>query len=257
MPNMSPLPSLELFVIITVVFLVSGFVKGVIGLGLPSVSLALLVATLGLKPAMAILVLPALLTNVWQGISGGFLKDIIKRMWVYIIAAFLCTWIGAGILASSNSPILSALLGILLSAYAVLSLTTPQINLPTKWESAAAPAVGALAGLFTGLTGSFVVPGVMYLQALGLPREQFIQAMGVTFTMATVSLGVALGGHGLMPTNQLYLSAFALVPAFLGMLVGVLVRKHLNDARFRQVFFIALLIMGLYILARPLFTEYI
>jgi uncharacterized membrane protein YfcA len=125
---MSPLPSLELFVIITVVFLVSGFVKGVIGLGLPSVSLALLVATLGLKPAMAILVLPALLTNVWQGISGGFLKDIIKRMWVYIIAAFLCTWIGAGILASSNSPILSALLGILLSAYAVLSLTTPQIN---------------------------------------------------------------------------------------------------------------------------------
>ena len=97
----------------------------------------------------------------------------------------------------------------------------------------------------------------MYLQALGLPREQFIQAMGVTFTMATVSLGVALGGHGLMPTNQLYLSAFALVPAFLGMLVGVLVRKHLNDARFRQVFFIALLIMGLYILARPLFTEYI
>ena len=87
MPNMSPLPSLELFVIITVVFLVSGFVKGVIGLGLPSVSLALLVATLGLKPAMAILVLPALLTNVWQGISGGFLKDIIKRMWVYIIAA--------------------------------------------------------------------------------------------------------------------------------------------------------------------------
>ena len=142
MPNMSPLPSLELFVIITLVFLVAGFVKGVIGLGLPSVSLALLAATLGLKPAMAILVLPALLTNVWQGISGGYLKDIIKRMWVYIIVAFLFTWIGASILASSNSPILSALLGILLCAYAVLSLTTPQITLPTKWEPAAAPAVG-------------------------------------------------------------------------------------------------------------------
>ena len=60
MPNMSPLTTLELFVIITVVFVVAGFVKGVIGLGLPSVSLALLAATLGLKPAMAILVLPAL-----------------------------------------------------------------------------------------------------------------------------------------------------------------------------------------------------
>ena len=249
--------STETFFLITCVFVIAGFVKGVIGLGLPSVSLALLTATLGLKPAMAILVLPALFTNVWQGISGNALKEIIERMWKFIAVAFICTWVGAGILAGVNSPVLSALLGILLVTYAVLSLTTPQINLPARWESTAGPIAGAIAGLFTGLTGSFVVPGVMYIRALGLPRDTFIQAMGVTFTMATVSLGFSLGGHGLISPGLIYLSTYALVPAFVGMFIGRAVRKRINDTLFQRIFFIALFVMGAYIVARAMYLVHL
>ena len=250
---MPPLSSIEILFLITCVFIVAGFVKGVIGLGLPSVSLALLTATLGLKPAMAILVMPAFFTNVWQGLSGTALKELLKRMWVFMAVACICTWIGGGILAGTNSSALSALLGILLVAYAMLSLTTRQLNLPARWEATAGPLAGAISGIFTGLTGSFVVPAVMYIRALDLPREKFIQAMGVTFTMATVSLGVSLGGHGLFNASLLYLSVYALVPAFVGMFIGRAVRNGINDALFQRIFFVALLVMGAYIVVRALY----
>ena len=242
--------SVEVLVLIFVVFVISGFVKGVIGLGLPSVSLALLAATLGLKPAMAILVLPALLTNVVQALTGSGLKAILKRMWLYIIIAFVCTWFGAGVLAGVNSPWLAALLGILLAAYGGLSLTTRQVNLSPRYEPVAAPVVGGISGAFTGLTGSFVVPSVMYLQALGLPRDHFIQAMGILFTMASLALGLGLGGHGLLPTSLLILSGLSLIPAFAGMWLGTAVRKRMNDQVFRKVFFVSLILLGLYIIVR-------
>jgi len=250
MPTLHNQLSVELFALVAGVFVIAGFIKGVIGVGLPTVSIALLAATMELKSAVAILVLPALFTNIVQGLTGGSFKAIIRRIWVYLFTSSVFTWVGGAILAGNNSASLSALLGALLAIYALISLTNLKIDLPTRWEPIAAPIIGSIAGIFSGLTGSFVVPGVMYLQALRLSKDQFIQAMGISFTIASVSLGVAVTGHGLMTTNEFYLSTFALLPALMGMLIGVLVRKKLNDRIFRRLFFISLLFMGFYIIVQ-------
>jgi uncharacterized membrane protein YfcA len=249
MPDMPPL---ETILIACVVFVVAGLVKGVIGLGLPTVSLALLTATIGLKPAMAVLVLPALLTNIVQAMTGGAFLDILRRTWVFILVAFVCTWLGTGILAGSSSPFLPALLGLVTATYAGLSLATPQFVMPKKWELAATSALGAVAGMVTGLTGTFVVPGVIYLQSLGFSKNTFIQSMGFLFTMASLSLGVGLSGHGLISEDLITLSVIALIPAFAGMFVGVKIRNRLDEVKFRKVFFVSLFILGLYIIFRSL-----
>ena len=44
-------------------FLLAGFVKGIVGLGLPTISLALLTVLLDLPTAMALLVVPAFCTK--------------------------------------------------------------------------------------------------------------------------------------------------------------------------------------------------
>jgi len=243
-------PSIELIFLVAGVFLISGFVKGVIGVGLPTVSIALLATIVDLKSAIAILILPALLTNLFQSFNGSAFIKILKRIWTYLLAALVCTWIGGGVLANANSVILSGLLGALLAIYAATSLATIKINLPVRWEPLASPLIGSAAGILTGLTGSFVFPGVIYLQALNLPRNQFIQAMGITFTMASISLGVTIVDHGLTSIKHFYLSTFALVPAIIGMTLGVLVRQKLNDQMFRRIFLISLLIIGFHIIAR-------
>ena len=94
------------------------------------------------------------------------------------------------------------------------------------------------------MTGSFVVPGVLYLQSIGLARDALIQAMGLLFTLSTLGLGLSLGGLDLLSGDLALLSALAVLPALLGMRIGQHLRGHLSEARFRRVLFAALLLLG-------------
>jgi hypothetical protein len=107
-------------------------------------------------------------------------------------------------------------------------------------------------GLLNGMTGSFVVPGVMYLQSLRLSRDALIQAMGVLFTTSTVALALALRGQGFLSPELALLSASGVLPAVAGMFLGRLVRQRLSEAAFRNVFFVGLLAFGVYIAVKSL-----
>ena len=118
------------------------------------------------------------------------------------------------------------------------------------WERWVSPGLGALGGFLMGLTGSYVVPGVLSLRALGLRRDVLLQAMGIVFTTVTIAFAFALGGHDLLSADLAALSAIALVPTAMGMLLGVAVRRRLSENLFTKVFFYGLLILGAYITAR-------
>ena len=237
---------------IAATFLLAGMVKGVIGLGLPTVSLALLTVALGLPQAMALLLVPSFVTNVWQAVVGGNGLAILRRIWPFLLMATVTVWLGATALTRVDLALLSALLGLLLVVYAVVNLGGVRLSLNPRQEVWAGPLIGSANGVLTGMTGSFVVPGVMFLQAIGLPRDMLIQAMGMLFTVSTVALALALQGNRFLTVELGALSAAAVVPAILGMVAGQRIRKRLSEQRFRKVFFAALLILGAYIIARAL-----
>ncbi len=239
-----------ILLLVAATFLLAGGVKGVIGLGLPTVSLAVLTATIGLQPAMALLLVPSFVTNLWQACVGGNFVAILKRTWLFLIMATVTVWVGGLVLVAVNVSWLSALLGALLVVYSALSLTRPTVALPCAWEPWAGPLLGTVNGVLTGMTGSFVVPGVLYLQAIGLPRDRLIQAMGMLFTVSTVALGVSLGGQNLLTAELGTISVVSVIPAIIGMVLGQKLRQHLSEAKFRRVFFTSILILGLYIIVR-------
>ena len=103
-------------------FLIAGTVKGVIGLGLPTVSLAILTVALDLPSAMALLLVPSLVTNVWQAVVGGNGGAILRRLWPFLLMATVTVWLGATALTRVDLALLSALLGALLVVYSGLSL---------------------------------------------------------------------------------------------------------------------------------------
>lgn len=240
---------LNVVILIAATFLLAGMVKGVIGLGLPTVSLALLTATLGLPQAMALLLVPSFATNLWQAVLGGNGREIIRRHWAFFTMATVTIWVGALALTRLDGAILSGLLGLLLVVYSIVNLAGVRIAIPAPRQVWLGPAFGAANGVLTGMTGSFVVPGVMYLQAIGLPRDVLVQAMGILFTLSTLALGLALGGNGLLDAELGMLSAAALVPAVGGMLVGQAIRGRLSEIMFRRVLFLALLAMGVHLMA--------
>ncbi len=243
----------ETLVVVTATFLIAGFVKGVAGLGLPTVALALLTATLGLKEAMVLMLVPSFVTNVWQGAMGGSLVPIVRRFWTLLVAGCIGTWFAAGVLARADTALLSVVLGAVLCIYSTISLITPQVHLPERWEWGLSPAVGVMSGILTGLTGTFVIPAVLYFQAIGLPKDMLVQTMGVWFTTATLALAVSLGGHDLLSAGLGTLSGMALIPAIIGMMLGQRVRRRMHEGQFRHILFGTLLILGVYIVARTFF----
>lgn len=233
-------------------FLLAGTVKGVIGLGLPTVSLALMTVLLDLPSAMALLLVPSFVTNLWQAAAGGHGMMIARRIWPFLAMATVTVWLGATALTRVDLALLSALLGVLLVVYSALSLAGVRLEISARQEVWAGPLAGTANGILTGMTGSFVVPGVLFLQAIGLPRDALVQAMGMLFTASTLALAAALKGNGLLTGELGMLSAIALAPALAGMVLGQRVRRSLPEPAFRRVFFIALLLLGGYIIAGAL-----
>jgi uncharacterized membrane protein YfcA len=235
-------------------FLLAGAVKGVIGLGLPTVSLAILTVAIDLPGAMALLLVPSFVTNLWQAVAGGKGRAMLRRLWPFLLGATLTVWIGASALAKIDLALLSALLGALLITYAGISLAGLRLAIATRHEPWAGPLAGVVNGLLTGMTGSFVVPGVMFLNALGLSRDQLIQAMGMLFTLSTLALALALRNHDLLNGDQLGYSAAALIPAIIGMALGQGIRRTISESVFRRCFFISLLLLGAYIIVNAIGT---
>lgn len=244
----------DLFTVLAVIvtFLIAGTVKGVIGLGLPTVSLALLTVAIDLPNAMALLLVPSFITNLWQAVVGGNAVVILNRLWLFLLMATVTVWLGATALTRVDLHWLSALLGALLVTYSVMNLAGLRLTISVRHENWSGPLLGAANGILTGMTGSFVVPGVLFLQAIGLSRDALVQAMGMLFTVSTVALAVALQGNGLLNLELGKLSTLALLPAIAGMFLGQKIRRQITEQRFRQIFFVALLILGSYIIVTAL-----
>jgi uncharacterized membrane protein YfcA len=232
------------------IFLLAGTVKGVVGFGLPTVCLALFALTTGLFEAMALLLWPSLVTNLMQALQGGNLLALLTRLRALLIPGFLFIFLGGMALGTGDPALLSILLGLLIVTYAGITLSGFKPSWQRRHDGPAAFVTGALNGILTGMTGSFVVPGVLYLNAIGLPRDQLVQAMGILFTLSTVGLGIALGGQGLISSELSWLSIAGVVPAMIGMSVGRRLRHRLAEQTFRRVFLLALLVLGGFIILR-------
>ncbi len=241
---MTEIPDPGLVVFIALVFLIAGAVKGVIGLGLPTVSLGLLVIVLDLPIAMGLLLVPSVVTNLWQASVGGYARMLLVRLWPFFLAATATVWMGALLLVRVDLSVLSFALGIVMVIYALLSLSHTELVFSAGKEKIAGVMFGTVNGILTGMTGSFVVPGVLYLQATGLSRDMLIQAMGILFTLLTLALAFALRSNKMLDGDQMIASSLAMLPACLGMVCGQAIRRRIPERSFRRIFFLSLLVLG-------------
>ena len=239
-----------LLVVILLTFLLAGFVKGVIGLGLPTIAVGLLSLAMTPAEAAALLVVPSLVTNIWQLAAGPSFIALARRLWPMMLGVCVGTWAGSGLLTGSGAAQASTALGIALLVYAGLGLTTFRLSVPTAWERPLAPVIGAMTGLVTAATGVFVIPAVPYLQALGLGKDDLVQALGLSFTVSTVAMAASLAHEGAFGGTDATLSLLALVPALGGMGLGQWLRARISPELFRRCFFLGLLALGAHLALR-------
>jgi uncharacterized membrane protein YfcA len=248
MPSVQPLP----LAVATVAFLLAGFVKGAIGLGLPTVSMGLLTLVMAPAKAAALLIVPSFVTNVWQLAAGPSLGRLARRLWPMLIGVVVGTLAGTGLLTGSHPGQAATALGVLLMLYAVLGLTSVRFSVAPAAEWWLGPLIGALTGLATAATGVFAIPAVPYLGALNLEKEDMIQALGLSFTVSTIALAAALAAGGAFALGDIDASTAALAPAVFGLAAGGAVRGRFSERTFRRVFFGGLLVLGAHLASRAL-----
>jgi uncharacterized protein len=237
---------------IAATFLLAGLVKGVTGMGLPTVAMGLLGAIMPPVAAAALLIVPSFVTNVWQLFSGPSFSTLIRRLWPMMAGIVLGTVAGSSILAHGETRWTTAALGAALILYAGFTLLARQLSVPARLEPWLSPAIGLTTGLVTGGTGVFVIPAVPYLQALGLRKDDLIQALGLSFTVSTVALAAGLAWRDAFKLDGLALSSLAIAPALLGMWLGQAIRRRVSPLTFRRWFLVCLLLLGTELALRPL-----
>jgi hypothetical protein len=246
------MPSFEptLIGLIGLVLMLGGFVKGVVGLGLPTITMGLLSLAMAPAQAAALLVVPSLVTNVWQIAARAGLLALARRLATMLAGVCGGVAAGAGWLSGSASGAMSAALGVALFAYAALGLRAMHFQVAARHEHWLSPLVGVATGLVTAATGVFVIPAVPYLQALGMEKEELVQALGLSFLVSTLALALSLHSGGALRGSVALGSLLALLPALAGMGLGQWIRRRVHATLFKQLFFAGLLALGAYLSLR-------
>jgi uncharacterized protein len=236
---------------VTLTFVVAGFVKGVIGLGLPTVAMGLLAVVMTPAQAAALLVAPSLLTNVWQAM-GPELAALTRRLWPMLLGICVGVWAGGGLLTADGGARASIGLGAVLALYGLLGLTSVEFSVPVRLEPWLSPLIGAVTGVVTAATGVYMIPSAPYLQAIGLKKDALVQALGLSFTVSTLALAASLVRDGALQISVAGASLLALAPALLGMVLGQWVRARVRSETFRICFFVGSLLLGAHLMLRTL-----
>lgn len=241
----------SLIVVVTVIaFLTAGLVKGVIGMGLPTIGIGLLSLAFPPAQAAALLIVPSLVTNIWQFFAGPNAAGLLRRLWPMLLGICAGVWLGAGLLANDTTGRAAVALGIVLMLYAALGLANLRFLVPARAEPWLSPLIGVLTGVVSAATGVFAMPSVPYLQALDLEKEDLVQALGLTFTVATVALGIDLLHGGVLQSSLAGLAAVGLAAVVVGMSIGQVLRKRVRPEIFRICFFLGLLLIGAHLASR-------
>lgn len=230
--------------LIALTFLAAGIVKGVTGMGLPTLAMGVLGALLSPLAAASLLIVPSMVTNLWQLLAGPRIGALARRLWPMMAASMAGTLIAAPLLTGENAGVTTAGLGATLIAYALYTLFAPPIRVSPVQERWLSPLVGLVTGLIAGGTGVFVIPAVPWLQALGLEKDELVQALGMSFTTSTIALALGLASRQVWQVDQLALSVLAVVPALIGMGAGQILRRAVSPATFRRWFLIMLALLG-------------
>lgn len=244
--------STEAIIFVLGVFFIAGIVKGLVGIGLPTITLAFTSLVLPLSDMIALIALPTVVTNLWQAAVGGQFKKIVRRQWPLILPMIMTLFLAMWLIGRTTPQWAFLVLATILVIYGGLGLLRIRLHIHADLEKPLAPVIGLISGVVAGLIGVPVVPLMPYMQGLDVKPVELVQSMGVIVSIASLALTASLLRYGLLDKHHVIISAVAIVPAVAGQMVGARIRQRLSIEQFRQVVFWALLLTGLYTFASQL-----
>ncbi len=239
--------------LIAAAMLAAGFVKGVTGLGLPLVSLGLITIFLPIKEVLGIIILPLMLTNIWQVVAVRGTLAPLRRFWPMLVAMLGGLAVGAQLVVGLDASWLYLVVGGIVTVFTALGFMHPTMRLSPRAEVPGGVAIGAVAGICGGIGGIWGPPISMYLLALDLKKDDFIGTVGLVWFLGALPLGLFYALNGIVGSHNVMYSAAACIPSVAGLLVGQRIRRRIPQESFRKVLMATLFVIGLNLIRRAIF----
>lgn len=245
---------IEVLIWCAFVLLIAGVVKGILGIGVPVVSVSLLSLVINVPMAVSLLPVPILLSNVWQSFHSGRFKSTLSRFGPLIAALVMGTFVGAGLLVNIDQRVLIGIVGAAVLAFAVSAHFPRHLQISRRVERRLGVPIGFFAGVLGGMTTFFGPPIIMFLFALNLDKDEFVGTISTVYLCAAVPLALALGMFGFMGPQEYLWSSAAAAPLLLGVLVGQWLRSRVSQSAFRRGLLLMLVVVGVRLIYRAIAT---
>lgn len=229
---------------VATVFVAAGFVKGMVGLGLPIFAVSLLSHIIGIREAIYITLAPAMLTSLAQAVAGPALKTLSNRLWPLLVVGGISIGVATQLGMKGDKKLLALVVGSLIMIYAITSLLHVRFPPPGKYEKFWTPVLGLIGGTLGGMSGMFAMPVVPYLQTLGLKRDELIQAIAIWFVAGALIMLTVVGINAAFTPTLIVLTVIATVTSLFGIWIGGMARGKLSEKMFVKLFLFAFLLLG-------------
>ena len=245
---------LGLIAIMTAALITGGIVKGVVAIGLPIVTIAILLNFMPPTTVLAIVVLPIVITNLWLSVRAGNLMEPVRRFWMMVACFVFFLFVGARLVVELDTRVLFGVLGTCVAIFSATSLLRPRVHpLKPRTEKWAGPLAGILGGLLGGVSTIWGPPMMMYLMMLKLDKDTWVRTVGMVWFAGSVPLAIAYWRNGIFSGDVIYLSLYACVPGMIGIRIGELIRERIDQDTFRKVMLAMLFLIGLNLIRRAVF----
>jgi uncharacterized membrane protein YfcA len=211
-------------------------VKGATGIGGPVFVIPVLAAATGVEYAVAVVAIPALVSNIWLVWESRSAMDQVRRYLAPMLAAgAVGMFLGVWVLVRIDDRVLSVALATLVFVYIAWYAANRTVRLSERTALALAAPVGFLGGGLQGATGISAPVIATYTHALALPRSGFVFAVTFPFAaLGTVQVG-ALALFGAYDAGRLATSLLAIVPVAAVMPFGIALGRRMSQHVFQVV----------------------
>jgi uncharacterized membrane protein YfcA len=254
MLHMPPEITLNILLMAGAISLVAGFVKGAVGFAMPIIMISGLGSLLPPELALAALILPTVATNVWQALRdgpGAALASVL-RFRIYLAFVLIFIAFSAQLVRLVPGWMHFLILGVPITIFATSQLLGHRLHIAPEHRRRSEVLIGAFAGFVGGMSGVWGPPTVAYLTAIDTPKAEQLRVQGIIYGLGAVMLLFAHLESGVLNAETAPLSAALVVPALGGTVLGMAFGRGLDQARFRRLTLVVLVVSGLNLVRRGL-----
>ena len=240
----------DTLIIIACMFLAAGTIKGLIGIGLPTIAISMMSLVVDARLAITLTIIPMFVSNLWQVYRIGVIWATFLKYKVFSALLIISILISALSSKTIPSDIILIILGPVITVYAILSLLkwTPYID--KKHDNYAQTSFGLIAGILGGFTAIWAPPMIIYLTSRQTPKEDFIRATGMLITIGSIPLLAGYIQNGLLTKDMAISSTLMIIPVLIGFAIGESLRRYVPAQKFLTIVLCIFTVMGITLIYR-------